>query len=274
MKKFISFDQFVNEKHSTNHKTSINEATMEIKGHAYNIWNDKKIQRELNDIKFRIIGDINKILTISGDKEELDKVKSIFGLNESKNTGKVDFQKLKAVEDHLKKQGIISGDDYEYVNGLFMAKNMDVAQNMADAIANKFYCTIDDDAINDKGQVPVSIKEEMNVVAATALVSTAPTPSSLPPQSGNYTSNSTTQQAPKTKFEKEDVKGFHKLDSIKKDIESSKVALEKMKTLISKGVKDKKLTESYIELLRIRTNLINEMNDILEKTKQSITNKN
>jgi hypothetical protein len=271
MKKFISFDQFVNEKHSTEHETIINEDTMEITGHAYNMWNDKDVQRDLRDIKIKIIGDMKGVLTLSGDKKELDKVKKIFGLNEAKNTTRVDFQKLKPIEDHLKNQGIVAGEDYEYINGVFMAKNMDVAQNMADAIANKFYVEIDDNNINDKGQVPIRINEDMNVAAPP---SPAPTPSSLPPQSGNYTSNDTTQQSPKTKFEKEDVKGFHKLDSIKKDIESSKVALEKMKTLISKGVKDKKLTESYIELLRIRTNLINEMNDILEKTKQSITNKN
>ena len=72
---------------------------------------------------------------------------------------------------------------------------------------------------------------------------------------------------------KEDIKGFHKLDSIKKDIENSKVALEKMKTLIDKGVKDKKLTENYVKLLEHRTNLIKEMNRIIEETKQTLTKK-
>jgi hypothetical protein len=59
---------------------TLDEATLEIKGHAYNMWNDKQVQRELKDINIEIIGQMNGVMTISGDKSEIDKVKTIFGI--------------------------------------------------------------------------------------------------------------------------------------------------------------------------------------------------
>ena len=47
----------------------VNEETLSISGHAYNIWNDKKIQRELNPLKFEIVGQTNGVMTLSGDKK-------------------------------------------------------------------------------------------------------------------------------------------------------------------------------------------------------------
>jgi len=64
---------------------TLDEATLEIKGHAYNMWNDKQVQKELKDINVEIIGQINGVMTISGDKSEIDKVKAIFGLKESED---------------------------------------------------------------------------------------------------------------------------------------------------------------------------------------------
>jgi hypothetical protein len=79
MKNLHTYEEFLNE--------SINEETLSITGHAYSIiksiWNDKKIQRELNPLKFEIVGDANGVMTLSGDKKELDKVRDIFGLKES-----------------------------------------------------------------------------------------------------------------------------------------------------------------------------------------------
>jgi hypothetical protein len=59
---------------------TLDEGTLEIKGHAYNMWNDKQVQRELKDINIEIIGQMNGVMTISGDKSEIDKVKTIFGI--------------------------------------------------------------------------------------------------------------------------------------------------------------------------------------------------
>ena len=80
MKHIKLFEEFLNE--------SINEETLSITGHAYrrvkDVWtSDKKIQRELNPLKFEIVGDLNGVMTLSGDKKELDKVRDIFGLKES-----------------------------------------------------------------------------------------------------------------------------------------------------------------------------------------------
>lgn len=69
-------------------KESINEATLEITGHAYNIWNDKKIQRQLDPIRFKIVGNVNGVMTLSGEDKELDKVRAIFGIKESVNEAK------------------------------------------------------------------------------------------------------------------------------------------------------------------------------------------
>ena len=60
-----------------------NESTLEISGNAYAMWNDKKVQRELRDIKIKIVGDMKGVMTLSGDKEELNKVRAIFGIKES-----------------------------------------------------------------------------------------------------------------------------------------------------------------------------------------------
>ena len=63
----------------------LDEATLEIKGHAYNMWNDKQVQKELKDINIEIVGQMNGVMTISGDKPELDKVRAIFGIKESED---------------------------------------------------------------------------------------------------------------------------------------------------------------------------------------------
>lgn len=157
---------------------------------------------------------------------------------------------------HLKNQGILHGEDYDYSGGLFLAKNMDVAQNIADAAADKFRVAIYDDRITKDGKVPMMIVENETHSVVVAEI----------PNTTDTTINNTIEKP----IAKEDIKGFYKLDSIKRDIESSKNALEKMKTLIDKGVKDKKLTENYVKMLEHRTNLIKEMDKILEEVKQTI----
>lgn len=75
MKHIHTFSSFLNE--------AANESTLEISGNAYAMWNDKKIQRELDPLKFKIVGDMKGVMTLSGDKEELNKVRVIFGIKES-----------------------------------------------------------------------------------------------------------------------------------------------------------------------------------------------
>lgn len=58
---------------------------------------------------------------------------------------------------HLKKDGIEFNEDYTYGGGMFMAKDMETAQEIADSIAGKFRCTIFDDKITKEGQVPMMI---------------------------------------------------------------------------------------------------------------------
>jgi hypothetical protein len=61
----------------------VNEGTLEITGHAYDIWNDRQVQRDLKDVKIKIVGDMKGVMTLSGDEKELDKVRAIFGIKES-----------------------------------------------------------------------------------------------------------------------------------------------------------------------------------------------
>ena len=61
----------------------VNEETLSISGLVYHQWNDKQAQRKLNKVKFKIVSDLDHVLTISGDKKELDKVRDIFGIKES-----------------------------------------------------------------------------------------------------------------------------------------------------------------------------------------------
>ena len=68
----------------------------------------------------------------------------------------------------------------------------------------------------------------------------------------------------------EDVKGFEKIEICKLSIEKSKVALDKLKTLISNGLKDQKVMESYLQLLEHRNLLIKEYNELLNEKKQSL----
>lgn len=75
MKHIKLFEQYIAE-------SMVNEETLSITGRAFSIWNDKKIQRELNPLKFKIVGNLNGVMTLSGDKKELDKVRDIFGLKE------------------------------------------------------------------------------------------------------------------------------------------------------------------------------------------------
>jgi hypothetical protein len=213
MKKFMSFDEFVNERFNQNEPIT----TVEKKENLVN-------------------------------QESLDE--------------SIDSRVRSKIVVHLKNQGIEHGEDYDYSGGEFLAKNMDVAQNIADAAADKFRVVIYDDRITKDGKIPMMIVENETVVAPVA-------PAQIPEVPVSNIPNHTAEKP----IAKEDIKGFHKLDSIKRDIEKSKVALEKMKTLIDQGVKDKKLTESYIQLLEHRTTLIKEMDRIIEETKQTITKK-
>ena len=86
-------ETFVNDK--------LDESTLKISGPAYDWWNDRDVQKKLNNIKIRIVGDIGGVLTIAGSDEELQKVKSLFGLNESVVT-----EAMFSVND-LKKPGLI-----------------------------------------------------------------------------------------------------------------------------------------------------------------------
>lgn len=102
MKHIHTFESFLNE-------SKINESTIKISGQAYNMWNDKKIQRQLNDVKIKIIGNIDGILTITGDEKELDKVKAIFDLDESNNGMQQTLDESK-----IKLNSVIKASDKNY----------------------------------------------------------------------------------------------------------------------------------------------------------------
>jgi len=62
---------------------SVNEAKLKISGPAYDLWDDRDVQRKLKGVKIKIVGDIGGVATISGADDEIQKVKDILGLNES-----------------------------------------------------------------------------------------------------------------------------------------------------------------------------------------------
>lgn len=270
MKKFISFEEFVNEKYESKEKNSINEfgplaGSGNTRADALDkAKRDAAKKSERSQMIYVVGGKYSGTYKLSKRFEDGNTYAAYYNgmpqdLDENKVDESIDSRVRSKIVVHLKNQGIAHREDYEYSAGTFFAKNMDIAQNIATAAADKFRVVIYDDRITKDGKVPMMIVEnESQSLAVTEVPATTTT---------------VTSQAIAKPIAKEDIKGFHKLDSIKKDIENSKVALEKMKTLIDQGVKDKRLTENYIKLLEHRTNLITEMNRIIEETKQTITNK-
>ena len=61
----------------------VTEAKLKISGPAYDLWDDRDVQRKLKGVKIKIVGDIGGVATISGADDEIQKVKDILGLNES-----------------------------------------------------------------------------------------------------------------------------------------------------------------------------------------------
>ena len=52
-------------------------SNLKISGPAYDLWNDREVQRKLRGVKIRIVGDIDGVLTVRGHDDELQKVKDI-----------------------------------------------------------------------------------------------------------------------------------------------------------------------------------------------------
>ena len=61
----------------------VTEGKLKISGPAYDLWDDRDVQRKLKGVKIKIVGDIGGVMTISGADDEIQKVKDILGLNES-----------------------------------------------------------------------------------------------------------------------------------------------------------------------------------------------
>lgn len=55
----------------------VTEGKLEISGPAYDLWNDREVQRKLRGVKIRIVGDEDGVLTVRGHDDELQKVKDI-----------------------------------------------------------------------------------------------------------------------------------------------------------------------------------------------------
>ncbi len=64
----------------------VTEGILKISGVALDLWDEKENQRELRDVKIKIIGDIGGVLTIKGNDKELQKVKDILGLEGAKES--------------------------------------------------------------------------------------------------------------------------------------------------------------------------------------------
>ncbi len=58
---------------------------------------------------------------------------------------------------HLKTEGLYFNEDYTYSGGLFIARDIETAQAMADAVAGKFRCVIYDNMMGDDGKAPMMI---------------------------------------------------------------------------------------------------------------------
>jgi hypothetical protein len=70
------------------------EAKLKISGPAYDLWDDRDVQRKLKGVKIKIVGDIGGVATISGADDEIQKVKDILGLNESVSVEHITEKKL------------------------------------------------------------------------------------------------------------------------------------------------------------------------------------
>jgi len=73
----------------------VTEGKLKISGAAYDLWDEKEVQRKLRGVKIKIVGDIGGVATIKGDDKELQKVKDILGLEESVQINEgIDFQAI------------------------------------------------------------------------------------------------------------------------------------------------------------------------------------
>ena len=52
-------------------------SNLKISGPAYDLWNDREVQKKLRGVKIRIVGDEDGVLTVRGHDDELQKVKDI-----------------------------------------------------------------------------------------------------------------------------------------------------------------------------------------------------
>lgn len=75
-------------------------------------------------------------------------------LNESLNT-----RTRSKIVVHLKKHGIIHGEDYEMAGSEFLANDSDTAEDIADAVAGKFKVAIYNERATKDGKIPVMITE-------------------------------------------------------------------------------------------------------------------
>ena len=104
----------------------VTEGKLKISGPAYDLWDEKEVQRKLRGVKIKIVGDIGGVATIKGDDKELQKVKDILGLNEAAKH-----------EDYLNKVNfLLAGEKLE---GLTGKNNKRIYGEINDVCLEKLY---------------------------------------------------------------------------------------------------------------------------------------
>lgn len=165
----------------------------------------------------------------------------------------------------LKKQGILNGEDYRVSKNTFIAKDIEAAQSIADALAgSKYDIVIHDDKETSDGEIPIAISEA-NSTATTSSVNGMGSTSmpgigdgskgsgDIPYQLGGTAKNKNTNMFKKfDEFVSEMNEETKRNPSLtlemlsQEDIEAAKAAINKK----NMGKHTKKFTLGYLDALR------------------------
>jgi hypothetical protein len=167
MKYIKTFEQFINEAYKgVNESKSFDDvykAAKKVKGFK----GSKKgfeVPYKYGTVDMYPSGDRVDITWTSGgstqdsDTYEISKALTIIsGLNENIISESIDSKKRAKIVVLLKKSGFINTEDYTYSTGMFLANDIETANDMTDAIGDKYRVAIHDDKITKDGKVPMMI---------------------------------------------------------------------------------------------------------------------
>lgn len=167
-------------------------------------------------------------------------------LDESKVDESINSRVRSKIVVHLKRQGINHGEDYEYLGGEFIAKDIQTAQDIADAASDKYRVVIYDDRKMSGDRIPMMIVENAQ---------------------RNLEPKETLEITKDEKSEDSDrmTRIQNNISMIKQDLETSSNSIEKLKFAIENGEKSTRTFEAMSALISYRNKLLLEYTSLTKQ---------